>query len=130
MYIRWKEKPREPQWGYDEHHLWRRGGAGHKAMLYSAYLAESRRINGKPRQRTTYLASIRDTQVDHPYHRLRFWQAVQTKMQVLGLSPEQQQLIKKRLLERIPDVSQEQLEEADRRMEAMTTRLRTLKAEM
>lgn len=95
-------------------------------MLYSAYLIESHRIDGKPRQHAIYLASIRDSGIAHPHRCLHFWQTIQTKMQLLGLSPEQQRLITKQLLERVPEVYpevyKEQLEEADRRTEAILAR--------
>lgn len=129
MYIRWKEKKCGPRWGFDEHHIWRAGGAGYKATLYIAYLVESKRRDGKPRQRTMYLASIRDGQIEYPHHRLRFWQSVQKKIHMLNLSVEQQQIIKTQLLKRVPDVTREQREEANRRMDEAMVRLHaTMKA--
>ncbi len=126
MYIRWKEKPREPQWGYDANHHWR-SGVAHKTMLLSAYLVESKRVDGKPRQKTIYLASIRERFLPYANHRLYFWKRVQAKLNTLNLSPEQLQTVKEKLAERVPDVTQEQLqtqeEELGRLMRNVDARL-------
>jgi hypothetical protein len=83
MYIRWKEKPRDPKWGYDENQRWR-SGVRYESMLHVAYLVESKRLNGKPRQASTYLASIQERRLQSPYDRARFWQSVQKKLQPYG----------------------------------------------
>jgi hypothetical protein len=126
MYIRWKEKPRKPQWGYDQNHHWRSGGGGSTSTLLIAYLAESKRIDGKPRQHAHYLASIQTDQLDAPHHRLRFWQAAQKKLQPLNLSPEQQQAMKTALLKKVPDVTREQREVANKEMNEAMARLQSL----
>lgn len=100
-------------------------------MLYTAYLVESKRIDGKPRQRTIYLASIRDTQIENPHQRLQFWQSVQKKIQALCLAQEQLHTIKAQLLQRIPDVTKEQIEEAEKKWEEALAQLHArLKARM
>jgi hypothetical protein len=130
MFIRWKTKPRDPQWGYDEYHCWR-SGVTHKSTLYIAYLVESIRIDGNPRQKTIYLASIKDTSMAYPSHRLHFWKRVQAKIELLHLSGEQLISIKNALLKRVPDVTREQLkaqdEEMARQMAELTAHLKKLR---
>jgi cation transport regulator ChaC len=123
MYIRWKEKPRAPKWGYDENHLWRRG-VTHETVLYVAYLVENKRRDGKPRQTTVYLASIQEGQIPFIEHRRRFWQQVQKKMQNIPLAEEQLHMITKKLLQRVPDVTKEQVEAANEAMTQVTAMLK------
>ena len=64
MYIRWKTKPREPEYELKPGAKW--STKTKPVTLYIAYLAESKRVDGKPRQKTTYLACIQDKHIESP----------------------------------------------------------------
>lgn len=121
MYIRWKDKPRVDVWD------WKYTGR-HKGepqpLLLVAYLVESKRINGKPRQKTRYLASIWEKDIAKPLGRLDFWKSVQAKIAPLNLSTEQQQAIKQGLLKRVPDVTQEQVDSVNKELAELTARMK------
>lgn len=95
MYIRWKIKPRANEYGKP-------------VNLLIAYLAESHRVNGKPRQKTTYLASIKDNRLEH--HKEYFWAKVDTIIQ--HLPDEQKQKIEQKLSEKVPRPSHQATQEA------------------
>jgi hypothetical protein len=69
VYIRWERRKRASA---DDHSL-------------HAYLAESKRIEGSPRQRLKYLATIRDTRVRAPEHRVVFWEAILARFEHLDI---------------------------------------------
>lgn len=100
MYIRWKVKPRAAHWRAKE-----------PVNLYVAYLAESRRINGKPRQTTIYLASIKDIFFNETAHQHYFWQRINAKLESMQLDEKQLSSIKNALLQRVPFPSQSEYEE-------------------
>src|SRR5207302_7514582 len=58
-------------------------------MRWYAYLAESKRINGKPRQKViTYLASIEQREGDNKWIRVNtFWYDVTRSLCLAGVSP-------------------------------------------
>lgn len=131
MYIRWKEKLRDPRPQYeygsfDSRYTQRRvrSTGGHRAVLHVAYLVESyRNDEGKPRQRQHYLASIRDTQLAFPLHRLHFWKMVGARLAPFYLSDAQVDVLVARLMERVPAVTQEQVDAANRELDATLARL-------
>jgi hypothetical protein len=101
MYIRWKMKPRTKKtYERDEQGQWSEQHKTH-AMLLSAYLAENKRVDGKPRQTVIYLASIQDTQIAQVEHRRKFWEAVEKKLFSLKLSVDQQSMIIDKLEKRV-----------------------------
>lgn len=119
MYIRWKDKPRTEQV-----FVWKDIGTTHyfshreqkvHAMLYCAYLVESKRVNGKPRQTSTYLASIQDRQIESTFYRWIFWRCVQRKLETLNLTDEQVAMIKSRLRERVSELTPDEIAEEERR---------------
>jgi hypothetical protein len=118
MFIRWKEKPRDPRWGYDEHGWWTRG-ARHESTLYIAYLVESKRVNGKPRQKATYLSCIRSTWLDAVAHQAHFWQTTLAKLDDMSLSTDQRESIEAALLQRVPRPSAEEIEANEARFRAL-----------
>ncbi len=146
MFIRWKKrltisKKRDKQYKYVDtdmvHHIKEDGTPVYyvrsvpktneeKINSLSAYLCTSVRINGKPRQKATFLASIRIASLAHPRGRLRFWQDVQKRIAPFNLSYEQQARIKAKLLECVPDVTREEIAEADKRFAENTARLHEL----
>lgn len=106
MYIRWKDKPRSPTWRHES------------ATLHVAYLVQSKRIEGKPRQRTQYLACIQDWQIEMISHRANFWQKALTSLQCAQISSEQRQVLEANLAKRVPRPSDQEIEEARRCAEA------------
>lgn len=93
-------------------------------ILYVAYLVKSVRIDGKPRQKTIYLASIRNTRMGYVGHRLHFWKSVQAKIEPLHLSIDQQYAIKAKLLERVPDVTKESINAENEELNRLTSRIK------
>ena len=71
MFIRWKRRQEKGPYGYDEHRRWRRLGT----VRHCAYLMESRRVEGRPRQQVVcYLGSITDHQLKDLSKRHHFWE--------------------------------------------------------
>ena len=95
-----------------------------KSCHLSVYLVKSVRIDGKPRQQATFLASIPRKNIAHPYQRFYFWQHVEQRIEPFlpDLSEEQQQAIKAKLLAVVPDVTKEELGAVDARIEALLGR--------
>lgn len=92
MFVRWKTtQTREEKW-------FNRGDG----LYYRAYLIESVRINGKPRQKQHYLAAIREGHLDKTYDRAIFWQNTWENLDPLHLSEEQQNAITSALEKRVP----------------------------
>jgi len=132
MYIRWKTKARVGNLVMDEespYYLKKK-----PSTLYIAYLVESKRVNGKPRQKTTYLGSIQDYYIEQPGHRKYFWQSAQKHIAPLNLNAEQISMIRTKLQERVPIPTKDQLENAAREhAQAMTKisgEIKNLKANM
>lgn len=98
MYIRWKTKPRKETYGYDEQGTWKKT----PALLYSAYLAESKRVGSSVVQTALYLASIQNWQIRYPQHRAHFWQTAQKKLEALNLPDDVVAVMKTKLEERVP----------------------------
>ncbi len=98
MYIRWKTKPRKETHGHDEQGKWGKT----PAVLYSAYLAESKRVGSSVVQTALYLASIQNWQIRYPQHRAHFWQTAQKKLKALHLSDNVVAMVQTKLEERVP----------------------------
>lgn len=122
MFIRWKKQARAPQWELRPGAKWRT--KTRPVTLFVAYLVQAVRVEGKPRQKQQYLASIRDDYIARASARLRFWRAVQKHFQGLNLSEEQQKVLKAKLLERVPDVTREQIEVDNRETSEAIARAR------
>ena len=96
MYVRWQIKRRSEKplnvWGSD---------------LLTATLVESRRVNGKPRQRViAYLGSIREKCAqtpEHVNHQLGFWNSVGAKLDGLAnqITPDERARIEAKLAARV-----------------------------
>jgi hypothetical protein len=106
MYIRWKEKPRAPRWDYDEHHVWRRG-VRHETRLLVAYLVESQRVNGKPRQKARYLACIQERYLGVLTHQAHFWEHALARLEEIPLSAQHRPSLEAALATRVPRPSAE-----------------------
>ena len=76
MYVRWQCR--------------RRVRRRKSSPLLTAVLVESRRVDGRPRQRTVaYLGGIREAYVDEREKEHRaFWRGVDERLDALGLDPE------------------------------------------
>ena len=91
MFIRWIERPSKTP-GYDETAL-------------SLILAETRRIDGKPRQRhIAYLGGITDEQIANLVSRCYFWDSVNAAFHKLGnqVTADDRQRFEKAIAARVP----------------------------
>jgi len=114
MYIRWKTKPRTK--------LTHRRKREVHATLYSAYLVECKRVEGKPRQTTQYIASIQDKQMKFVSHRARFWSIARVKLQCAP--PEQRETLEAALAKRVPLPTEEEIRQDQTDREARMRALR------
>jgi hypothetical protein len=104
VFVRWKRrkkaatKPgRRPR---------RRSDAGDS--LYCV-LIESRRIEGKPRQKVVcYLGSVDEKHLDKTWLRVDFWDVIKPKLDRLALTRKQRQRIEDSIQRIVPRVSEEQ----------------------
>jgi hypothetical protein len=139
MFVRWKKrfsssKKRRYHGPYATHTYDReskmsiRKPDNEQPCMLSAYLVKSVRIDGKPRQEATYLASIQRSFIDSPHRRLRFWQHVQKRIEPFNLSVEQLRKIKASLLEQVPDVTKEEIDTANKKFAEASARLKELLA--
>ena len=94
MYVRWQLRPRK-----------RRGGS----PLLVAVLVESRRVDGRPRQRNVaYLGGIRERHVGKTAREHnRFWAGVDARLDELGLDAVTRASIEARVAARVPRVTDE-----------------------
>lgn len=142
MFVRWKKRPY--------------AGRYYEAITYSAYLVESKRVNGKPRQKNIgYLGSIRkDTNymitigVRWEHHNVfrtnmrqindqendrafvAFYTELRTRMKHLQLAQEQQASIEQQVSKTVPHKTVEQCEAClrEEREENTKSYLRSLRA--
>ncbi len=105
MYIRWKIKPRANEY--------ENGRRNKPVNLHVAYLVECHRVNGKPRQKTTYLASIKDKYLNAPAHQRYFWRRVRAVLQTLQLGENDVKVLEARLHQRVPELSEEEARRAE-----------------
>jgi hypothetical protein len=106
MFIRWKAtQPRQEKW-------FNRGDGPY----FRAYLVESVRVNGKPRQKQHYLGAIKNGCLDQTYDQAMFWQHAYKSMESLQLSEEQQEAIKAEMQKRVPIPSREAIEEYNKQL--------------
>lgn len=107
MFVRWKITRRAREWKLvDKQH-----GHYQPVNLLAAYLVESTRIEGKPRQKIiAYLGSIKDTRLAYVTHQHYFWTRAQAALHRLGLPGAQRWEIERKLLVRVPMPSQQAYE--------------------
>ena len=89
MYVRWQRKRRADSDGW--------------GALLTATLVESRRINGKPRQRSiAYLGSIREGKIERVLsHHGFFWRKATTRLDQLDITRGQRDKIETALASRV-----------------------------
>ena len=90
MFIRWIERPSKD---------------GHDFTAMSAILAESKRVNGKPRQRhIAYLGGITDDAIEHLGSRYDFWNQVTAAFDKLDnqVTPSDRQRFETAIAARVP----------------------------
>ena len=98
MFVRWKSRQTKHAGSWAEYS---RNQGKPAPKLLSAVLVESRRVDGKPRQRVVaYLGSVRDdapTGDDGAWRRRAFWRSVDGKLDGLGLEAGQRDAIEAKL---------------------------------
>ncbi len=102
MYVRWKIK--KVEFG-----IWGTPASDYALMegyLNVAYLVESKRINGKPRQKTRYLGSIRGRYLTSAEPARDFWQRVHAKLDTFRLPDDVRSSIEQQLAQRVPRPSE------------------------
>ena len=89
MFIRWKARTlRKP------------GSSGLETRSLYAVLVESRRVEGRPRQKVVkYLAHLNEDQKHDDEHRRLFWERVDEKLATLSLAPRERTEIEEKLSE-------------------------------
>jgi len=129
MFVRWKRRkvtlpPKCPnKWAW-EAKCKRRQQAGD---LLSAYLMESVRIDGKPRQKPiAYLAAIREGGIKPGYgHPVWFWKSVTAKLDTLKLSRKVRKELEDRLAEVVPKPTKGAEAKISKILEKMGNTIRT-----
>jgi hypothetical protein len=94
MYIRWQSRKRKKA----------AFGRGKGDVHWSAILAESARVDGKPTQRhIAYLVGFNESAVAHPQQQLYLWERIAEQLTRLDqlLSPEDRENIKAALVKKI-----------------------------
>jgi hypothetical protein len=120
MYVRWKKRALKKIKPYDAH-----------PYQLAAYLVESRRIGGRPRQRTiAYLGSIRESNISLPFclYRRDFWKAADERIAALNLADVDRVLIEDALLHVVPRPTQEDITAGEAEIAAFRNTLRQLAA--
>ena len=117
MFVRWKHRPakRIKSWS-----------APDERIRY-AVLVESRRVDGKPRQRVIrHLAAIRDGDLQHPMTVDRFWTQIDDALDELGINGGPRLAMETAIGARVPRPDPEALAEHRRGFEAWKGALQTL----
>ncbi len=101
MYVRWQSRGRVRK--------------GKSSPLLTAVLAESRRVDGEPRQSgIAYLGGIREAYVDEREREHRtFWRSVDDHLDALGLDPEVRARVEASVESRVRRVTPENQAEFD-----------------
>lgn len=116
MYVRWKRRRMTGPYLPDG-----------SQYAISAVLVESRRVNGKPRQKVIkHLGCIRESGIIHVGHRIGFWQTAAAAFKALNLPPEQQHAIEQALQKRVPFPSQQDRQREREEMAALEARIKRL----
>lgn len=115
MYVRWKRRAQKKtsRWNPDP-------------QLLAAYLVESRRVDGKPRQRVVaYLGSIGEGFLGEAGPRAYFWRQANSRLDALALSPPARATVESALLQVVRRPSADELNDASshlRELEALRLR--------
>ncbi len=113
MYVRWKKRMRSSYHRPTGEHT------------LSAYLVESYRKDGQPRQRVvTYIGSIGEQRTQMHYHRLDFWKSAAEHINPLNLDDETMTAIKAALEAVVPMPSAESQKQALENLAQLTQSIR------
>ena len=110
MFIRWQSRKRNrPQFGgYDEA----------DDVRWTAVVAETRRVNGKPQQRhVAYLGSITDSAMKIDVQRCHFWDQISARLDALGnqVRATDRNKLEAAIADKVPRLTPAQYKEAARR---------------
>lgn len=136
MYVRWKRRRRKDHYHYEYDHLEPEATRARKVIepqwLRAAWLVESVRVAGSPRQRTlAYLGSVRECYLapDNRYrvfHCTYFWRSATAKLDALALEAGERARIEAALEAVVPRPSAEAFAQAwaesEARIAALTGR--------
>lgn len=120
MYIRWKKRTssssQETHWGAHATHYYDRATGQfmkkpdhEQPLLMSAYLCQSVRVAGTPRQQAVYLASMQRTLLGNPVRRREFWADVKRHLDPLMLAIEDEERVRVKLMEVVPIATDEDI---------------------
>ena len=122
MYVRWKKRA-TTKMVHTGKYQWKVSHKGNRYIaairksqptgehIITAQLVESRRIDGKPRQKVIkHLGSVNEARIQHVGHRIGFWRAAGAALKALALPAEQHRAIELALHERVPFPSQEDVQ--------------------
>lgn len=97
MFVRWKKRKAAPE----RRHSF--GIGPHMSPHWVVVVVESKRLDGKPRQKIVmYLASIADDVRGHEYSQVEFWLQAMTKLDALSVAGEQRARMEAALLRIVP----------------------------
>ena len=118
MFVKWSQRSREyqPPWP------WMRQKPPHRTII--AQLAESRRVDGKSRQRIIAHLGTCCEPVDQPNHRRWFYERCSSVLDGLNLSASDRAKIDAALAKRIPRLTAEEIAEHNRKWDAMMAPVR------
>lgn len=132
MFVRWKKRPTHANQMWND---WQRLQGD---MLLSAFLVQSVRVNGKPRQKQQFLASIHLsgaigdyggipwlTENGSIYERGQFWTTVNTVLAQMKLDDKEHQRIQNKLAETVKPLSREEQAKLDKKAELWQHPLKT-----
>lgn len=121
MYVRWKKRELRKQ-VFTGKYRWKVVGGQRRVVAVrrseptgdyalSAQLVESRRVDGKPRQKVIkYLGTINESKITYVGHRIGFWRTASAAFKALNLPPEQQHAIELALHDRVPFPTKDEIE--------------------
>jgi hypothetical protein len=112
MYVRWKRRP-----------IKKRNISDPNPHQLAAYLVESRRVDGKPRQRTVaYLGGISERFLGEPAHRHWFWKDLAQRLDTLALPQSERETIEAALARAVARLTAEEEEQIGQRVRELEAR--------
>ena len=112
MDVRWKRRP-----------LKKRNSSDPNPHQLAASLVESRRVDGKPRQRTVaYLGSISERFLTEPAHRQWFWKDLAQRLDALALPQREREAIETALARTVARLTAEEEEQIGQRLRELEAR--------
>lgn len=117
MFVRWKKRMSTIHWQKDTHYT------------LSAYIVESKRIDGKPRQKViAFLGSIKSValQPHLAFIRVSFYRRIKEKFDELGIKEQDIQKFTRELAEKVPFPTAEEMQDHKRQMAELHTKYPSL----